>query len=522
MRTLLILVLTVLTACSGDILVSLAMKRVGEVTHFSPRALLGAGARLARIPLFWVGLSLLTFSFYSFLALLSWAPVSFVVPATALGYVVGTLSARFILREKLGAARWMGVLLACVGVVLVSADHVGWVLTPQTLMNVIRGIVMVVACVPFMYYLTCAYAARKFFGTQRSKGPIASDFAPPVSILKPVRGFDREAYKNYSSFCRLDYPEYEIVFVAHDETDTAIPVIKQVMADYPNCQIRLLIGAEDLGTNNKVNKMIRLVRESRYDLIAFSDSDVRVDADYLRFVVEPFRDPRVGAITCLFRGIHDGSLASKLDCLGAAVEFCGGALISNEFEGTQFAHGATMATTKQTLEKIGGFEPLADHHADDFEFGNRIFALGLRVELARKPVWMIYGPETLRQYLRHELRWDIGLRHIRPGGHFGLLFTQGLPFALLGAAIAPSYTISVAYVLAYFLLRFLDAWVVGVWGLRDPVVRRKFWLLPIRDFFAFPIWLASFFTNRIQWRGVEFTIREGRMIRVDRPVPDRG
>ena len=511
-----------LTASAGDILVSLAMKQVGEVTHFSPRALLRAGSRVARIPLFWIGLSLLTFSFYSFLALLSWAPVSFVVPATALGYVVGTLSARFILHEKLGAARLIGVLLACAGVAAVSADQIGWQLTPHMLMMILRWFVMVVACVPFMYYLTCVHAARRFFALHRRIGPVSTDFTPPVSILKPVRGFDREAYENYSSFCRLDYPEYEIVFVAHDESDTAIPVIRKVMADFPDCNIRLLIGAEDLGTNNKVNKMIRLVREARHDLFALSDSDVRVDPDYLRYVVEPFRDPRVGAVTCLFRGMHDGSLASQLDCLGAAVEFCGGALISNEFEGTQFAHGATMATTKQTLEKIGGFEPLVDHHADDFEFGNRIYALGLRVELARKPVWMVYGPETLGQYLRHELRWDIGLRHIRPGGHFGLLFTQGLPFAVLGAAIAPSYPISAAYLFAYFFLRFLDAWTVGVWGLRDPVVRRKFWLLPVRDFFAFPIWLASFFTNRIQWRGVEFTIREGRMTRVVRPVADRG
>jgi ceramide glucosyltransferase len=179
-----------------------------------------------------------------------------------------------------------------------------------------------------------------------------------------------------------------------------------------------------------------------------------------------------------------------------------------------------MATTREILQKIGGFESLVDRHSDDFEFGNRISRLGYRVEIARKPVWMIFGPETLGEYLRHELRWAIGLRNIRPGGHAGLLFTQGLPLSLLAAGVAltgpggPSWTIALAFPAAYLVLRFLAAWTVAIWGLQDPVVRRKYWLLPVRDFLAFPVWLASFLTDRIQWRGVEFIIRDGRLIPV--------
>jgi ceramide glucosyltransferase len=487
------------------------MKRIGEIKKFSPRALYQSGSRVARVPQFWLGIFILTLSFFSFLCLLSWAPVSWVVPATALGYGVGTISARVILRERVQPARWAGAALICAGVAVMSISDIGGQVTPHVVATILRGIVLALGCAPLLYYGGCIYSARKFFRRQKRGAPLSGEFAPAVSILKPVRGLDQGAYENYASFCKLDYPQYEILFAVEDQEDTAIPVIRRVMADFPECDIRLLIGAERLGPSNKVCKLVRLVREAKYDVFAISDSDVRVEPDYLRVVVEHFADPGVGAVTFLFRGMFDGTLAAQLDCLGASVEFCGGALVSNELEGTHFAHGATMATRREILEQIGGFEALVDRHSDDFEFGNRISRLGYRVEIARKPVWMMSGPETLDQYLRHELRWAIGLRHIRPGGHAGLFFTQAA-LVFLAAAFAPSWPIAAAYLGAYAVMRFLVAWTVAITGLEDPVVKRKFWLLPVRDLLAFPVWLCSFLTDRIQWRGVEFIIREGRLI----------
>jgi ceramide glucosyltransferase len=520
-RTAIVLAIVIFSGTIGDILVSRTMKRIGEVKDFSPRALFRVGIQVARSTLFWSGILLAAIAFFSFLALLSWAPVSFVVPATALGYVVGTVAARFVLGETVGLTRWVGVVLLCVGVAVASFSGVGRELAPHSVYKTIRWIVLALACGPFFYYFLGIYSARKFFLKQRSRGPYPSDFAPPISILKPVRGTDRGAYDNFASFCRLDYPEYEMVFVVQDDEDPAIPVIQKVMADFPATKIRMLVGAEDLGYSNKVCKMVRLVREARYDLFVLSDSDVRVEPDYLRMVVENFKDPAVGAVTSVFRGIEEGNLGSQLDCLGSSIEFCGGALVANQLEGVLFAHGATMAARKETLARIGGFEALVNNHSDDFEFGNRIAKLGYRVEIARKPVNMVSGPESLGEYLRHELRWSIGLRHVRPGGHAGLFFTQGLPWAILAALIAPTHTIAAAYLLAYIVIRFLHVWTIGVWGLNDRIVRKKIWLMPIRDFFAFPVWVCSFFTNRIQWRGTQFTIRKGILIPVE-PPPARG
>jgi ceramide glucosyltransferase len=521
MRTAIVLAVVVVTGTAGDLLLSKLMTRIGEVRLSSPKSLIKTGFRVLGAATFWIAILLLTISFFSLLALFSWAPVSFVVPATALGYIMGTLAARYILHEHVNFARWVGVVFVCVGVLLASeGDNFNWIST-YTFMVVLRWIVLALAIFPFCYYIVCIYAARKFFKSKRNEKSYAYDFAPPVSILKPVRGLDREAYENFASFCRLEYPDYEILFIVQDESDPAVPVIRKVIAEFPARNIRLFIGMDNLGPSAKVCKLARLASEARTNLFVISDSDVRVEPDYLRMIVEPFRDPKVGVVTALYRGNVSGSLGAYLDCLGASVEFTAGTLVAYELEGSSFALGATMATTREKLEEIGGFEAIADRHSDDFEFGSRIASRGYRVELARKPVWMIWNPQTLWQYLRHELRWTIGLRNIRPAGHAGLFFTQGLALTIAAIAVAPAKPLALAYFCAYIILRFLTAWVVGVWGLQDPVVRRWFWLLPLRDLLAFPVWLASFFVNTIEWRGSRFTISKGRLIPVIRPA-ERG
>jgi ceramide glucosyltransferase len=379
---------------------------------------------------------------------------------------------------------------------------------------VMRWLVVLLALSPFFYYMLCIYAARKFFHSTGDREGTPSDFTPPVSILKPVRGLDREAYENFASFCQQDYPEYEILFCVGEPDDPVIRVIRQLTRDFPGTQIRLLIGTERLGNNDKVCKLARMAREARYEVLIESDSDVRVERDYLRVVVAPFRDPRVGGVTTLFRGMAEKGWVSRMDCVGASAEFCAGAMAAKVLEGVKFAHGATMATTKERLAEIGGFEALADLHADDFEFGNRIAARGYRVEMLPNPVWMVYPEETLREYLQHERRWTIGLRNIRPWAHFGLIFSQGILWMILVALVAPAPAIFAAYVAAYLVLRMWMAWEVGVRGLRDPVLRRNLWLLPVRDALAVGVWLASFFSRRISWRGEEFLIRKGALVRV--------
>jgi ceramide glucosyltransferase len=379
--------------------------------------------------------------------------------------------------------------------------------------TLVRDALLLLALAPFAYYLTALFASVRFFRLS----PNPSDFCPPISILKPVRGLDREAYENYASFCRQDYPHFEMLFCVSDTDDPAIPVIEKIIQDFPRRSVRLLIGSETLGVSDKVNKLCRMVRESKHDVILVSDSDVRVESGFLRALGGAFRDPKVGGVTCLYRGETDGAFSSNIEALGNSTDIAPGVLVAWLLGDLDFMLGAVMATTKQQLALIGGFEALVDHLSDDYELGNRIAANGFRVELSRFTVSIVYPRQNFADVFRHQLRWNLTIRCSRPLGHLGLVFSQGLPWALLAATIAPTWQIAAAYLTAYLVLRVAVARTVGLRGMHDSLIRKKPWLLPLRDALASVIWLLSFFPQRIHWRGQEFYVRNKRLV----PVPSR-
>jgi len=385
----------------------------------------------------------------------------------------------------------------------------------------LRLAVLVLAAGPLVYYLLSLYCTIEYFLSLRGLPPRDDSFAPPISILKPVRGVDSEAYENFASYCRLDYPQYELVFAMADPHDPVIPVIEKLQRDFPDRSIRFVTDVPRVGENNKVNSLCRLVKEARYELLVMTDSDVRVPRDYLREVVAPFADRRVGGVTSFYRCAGGGTLAADLDMLGMCVDSVPSALVARRLEGNvQFAFGWTMATTKERLAEIGGWEAMANHHSDDFELGNRISSKGHRVEVMREPVWMVFPRERFGDFLRHELRWSIGLRNVRPAGYAGMIFTHGLPWAVLAAVVAAAsgWTgIAAAFVAAYLALRVGLAYAAGVWGLQDRNIASKLWLTPVRDAISAAVWFAGFFTNRITWRGLEFRVRNRLLERIGDP-----
>jgi ceramide glucosyltransferase len=341
-----------------------------------------------------------------------------------------------------------------------------------------------------------------------------------VSILKPVRGVDSEAYDNFASYCRLNYPVYEIIFAVTDPSDPIVPVIEKLQRDFPNTRIRLATSVERLGQNNKISNLYRLVKEAEYELLVMSDSDVRVGPDYLRELVGAFADDDVGAVTSFYRCAGGGTLAANLAMLGMCSDSLPSALIARRLEGgVQFAFGWTMATTKERLAEIGGWESMADHHSDDFELGNRIARQGHRVEIMREAVSVVFPRETIEELFGQELRWAIGLRNVRPVAYAGMIFTHGLPWAVLAAIVADSagWTgLAVGYLVAYLVLRISVAWVAGVWGLRDQTIISKLWLLPVRDAITSIVWLVGLLSDRIRWRGSEFRVKNGLLTPVAR------
>jgi len=380
---------------------------------------------------------------------------------------------------------------------------------------IVHDSILVLAVVPFAYYVCASWAAIRFFGRQRKRS--LSAFTPQVSLLKPVRGADFASYENFVSFCRQDYPDYEILFAVNDEADEAMPLIRQLMAEFPERRIRVLVGAPQLGANKKVNKLVRLAREADHEILVMSDGDVRVGPQYLREVVAPFADASTGAVTSFYRGIAQPNLGAELEAVGASSDFFAGVLMAEWMEGMTFALGASIASTKTWLRKIGGLESIANMLSDDYELGNRIVQAGGKVVLSREPVWTMYPAQSPSGFWDHQVRWARTVRLCRPFSYLGLLFTHGLPWAVLAAALAQTRALGAAFMGGYLVLRFAMAYFVGVWGVGDDVLRRRMYLVPVRDAVNFVIWLASFASNRITWGGQVFATERGHMVAVDAP-----
>jgi ceramide glucosyltransferase len=377
-----------------------------------------------------------------------------------------------------------------------------------------RYALMGIAAIPFIYYIIALFSAWRFFGSTEQQAVSNSGFTPPVSILKPVRGLDPDAYDNFASFCRQDYPEYEIVFCVGDLSDPVLPIIEKVIADFPERNIRVLFGSGREATNDKVAKLARLAKEARYETLVINDSDVRAEPEYLRTVVAPLADPKVGAVTCFYAPTDEKTLVQKLQTVGMYSDFYAGIVVAWQLDGVKFALGPTIVTSRARLAGFGGYEMIENRPADDLLVGRLIAEQGYEVKLIPYTVLTVADFHSLRDLLLKRLRWIVVMRHMRPWGHLGLIFTLGLPWSLAAVAFAPTVEVGSIFLAVYLGLRIAMTLQVASWGLKQPVPWRGLALIPVWDAMAFAIWLASFTRSTIRWRDREYYIRGGELVPV--------
>src|SRR5437667_954029 len=369
------------------------------------------------------------------------------------------------------------------------------------------------AATPFIYYLLVLFSTWRFFRGAGRRLSQDSDFTPPISNLKPLRGLDPEAYENLASYCRQDYPEYELIFCVGDENDPSVPVLEKLKQDFPERQIRILIGSGRNAINDKVAKLVRMVNEAQHEVLVINDSDVRVAPNYLRTVVAPLRDPKVRGVTCLYVSTDDRTFTQHLHSIGMICDFFPGIFVARQLDGIKFALGQTIVTTRSHLAGFGGYESIENRPADDLLVGRYIAEQGFEVELLPYAVKTVPDYDSMKALFIKRLRWMTVMRHMRPWGHLGLAFTQGLPWSLAVALTYPA-TIGFAYVGAYVFSRALITWLIGAWGLRQSGLWKKLPLIVVWDATAFMIWLLTFGRKSIRWRNVDYRIREGMLVPV--------
>jgi ceramide glucosyltransferase len=365
------------------------------------------------------------------------------------------------------------------------------------------------------YYFICLWTAAAFLQRRSSQAPATQTHSlPPVSILKPLKGTDPEIYESFRSHCLQDYSEYEIIFGISDPADPAVATVEWLQRDFPDSNIRLVVCPKILGANVKVSNLEHMVQSARYDYLIVNDSDIRVEPDYLQRVISPLADPHVGMVTCLYRGIAEMTVGSKLEALGIA-DFCASVLVAEQVErGLHFGLGSTLAFRRSELNRIGGFKSFVDFLADDYELGRRIAGLGLKVVLSEVVVETHLPAYDLQGFMSHQLRWARGVRDARRGGYIGLVSTFGIAWALLSVVAAGASPWSWLVLAAMLLLRSILGLVVCRSVLQDEEAVERLWLLPLRDVIAVGVWIASFAGHTVTWRGDRFQLKNGRLTRI--------
>lgn len=345
---------------------------------------------------------------------------------------------------------------------------------------------------------------RRAETVRRSVLAVSPDQLPPVTIFKPVHGMEERLEQNLESFFQQDYPDYEIIIGARSSEDPAILLAEQLRRRYPNVKSRIVISGPPEWPNAKVFTLDKMISLSRNDFFVISDSDVRVDRDFLRNVIPPLFDRKLGLVTCLYRGDPASDFWSFLEALGMSVEMPSGVVMADMLEGIRFALGPAVALRRDALDAIGGIRATADYYSDDYVLGNKIWAAGFRVMFSHYFVHHVLTPRPFLRTLGDQLRWMKSTRHSRPWGHIGSGLTFAMPFGLLGfisATALGEIRIGLSFLLAAFLNRVIQSIVVGGWILRDPRALAFCWLYPLRDLQGFGVWVASFLSHTFYWRG---------------------
>jgi ceramide glucosyltransferase len=378
-------------------------------------------------------------------------------------------------------------------------------------------VVAILGCISSsIYYLFCLWSAVSFLRGRKAGGRARPrQGLPPVSILKPFKGIDPDIYESFRSHCRQDYSEYEIIFGVSDAADPAVAAVRRLQEEFPRHTIGLVVCPNQLGANLKVSTLEQMLPAARYEYLIVNDSDIQVEADYLRRVMGPLTDGGIGMVTCLYRGVAAPTLGSRLESLGISTDFCAGVLVARQLEGgVRFGLGSTLAFRHRDLERIGGFRSLVDFLADDYELGRRIAGLGLQVVLSDVVVETHLPKYDLTGFLAHQIRWARGVRDSRKGGYVGLASTFGLTWALVNLILSHAEPWSWAVLGGVALLRLAVALTVAKGVLQDRTLLKNLWLVPVRDLVAVLVWLASFAGHTVTWRGDRFELKNGRLMRV--------
>ena len=329
---------------------------------------------------------------------------------------------------------------------------------------------------------------------------------PGVSVLKPLHGEEPGLAENLRALCRQDYPGFQIVCGTLDPGDPALPVASAVRDEFPEVDMIVIGGRVAPGDakNRKVANLENLMAHAKHDILVLADSDVRAGVHCLGDAVAALEARGIGIATCLYVGRPEPDLWSRLEALWINHAFLPSALVARAVGRHDGCFGATIALHRETLERVGGLARLRDALADDWALGAAVRRLGLGIGLVARPVEIVVHHPNMGSMLAHELRWGRTIAALDRVGYSASVVTQPVVFALL-AALAGLFAAPFLAVLVTALAARLIAIRVQEWALG--LGRAPIYLLVLREFLTFALFVAALSGRTVRWRGLRYRIR---------------
>ena len=378
--------------------------------------------------------------------------------------------------------------------------------------SLLQSICLVPAIAGSIYSILCLLAVWRFRTQPRCSPGYSFSKWPGVTILKPVRGLEKNQEQNLRSACLQDYPEFQVVFSVQDPDDPALPLLKKIGQAFGSKRVSVVIGNRRVGPNGKINNLLGALPYAQYDTLVISDSDVHLKPDYLKAIIAPLADPNVGCVCTLYKATHADRWFEKMELLTLNADFVPSVIFASVTGASKFCLGSSVALRCSSLKEIGGFETLADYLTEDYEMGRRLWTSGKRVAVVPYFVETVVDLEKASRWWNHQVCWDQKTRAAQPAGFFATLLIRSVPFALLFAASRLADAGGLLVLGGVMGLRLATAAVILGWGLQDREGLRNLALLPLRDLTSIISWLLAFTKKTVSWRGAELMLgHDGRL-----------
>ena len=387
----------------------------------------------------------------------------------------------------------------------------------ESILSFVEWIFLIPTVGGAVFELLCLLAVWRFLTQTPSSHSFSFSKWPPVTVLKPVCGLEKNLRVNLRSACLQDYPEFQVVFSVQDPSDPAVPLLKEIQQEYPE-RVSVAIENHQAGPNGKINNLLGALFHARHDFLVISDSDVRLSPGYLKTVIAPLADSGVGFVCTLYKATAADRWYEKMELLTLNADFIPSVVFAYVSGVSKFCLGSSVAFRRGSLKEMGGLEALADYLAEDYEMGRRLWVSGKRMVLVPYFVDIVVNLQGLSQWWNHQVCWDQKTRAAQPAGFFASIVTRSVPFALFFAASRLGDALGLAILGGVLGLRLITAAVIMGWGFRDREGLKSLALLPLRDVAALVSWVLAFTKKTVIWRGSKLILtRRGRLAKRESP-----